>query len=88
MALVEYGFKCTNKGCKNYQKAFTDLLDRDGDHKSKCPLCGNPAQRVYSLAGFTFAFRAGFDVGLGRNVNSEAERQNILAEEGIRQIKC
>jgi len=87
VALVEYGFKCANKDCRAYQNGFTDLLDRDGNHKTNCPLCGKSAQRVYSLAGFTMSFRAGFDVGLGRNVNSEAERQNILAEEGIRQIK-
>jgi len=88
VVLVQYGFKCVNKGCENFGKEFSELLERDGDHKTKCHICKKPAQRIYSLAGFTFGFRAGFDVGLGCNINSEAERQNIIAKEGIRQIKC
>lgn len=86
MGLVEYGFKCINKKCK--QKDFTDMLERDGDHTASCPLCGAPAQRVYSLAGFSMGFQSGFDYGLGQHVETESERDNICAREGIRRIKC
>jgi len=86
MALIEYGFKCINKKCK--QKEFTDMLERDGDHKTNCPLCHQPAQRVYSLSGISVGFRAGFDVGLGQYVDTQQQRDNILAENGFRKLGC
>ena len=88
MALVPYVFKCTNPECKNHQKEYEVYLDRDAEHKSRCPACRHKAQRVFSLGAFTVDFRAGFDVGLGRYVNTKMERENFIAERGIRKIGC
>lgn len=88
MVLVPYGFKCVNPDCKKYNEEYVEVLDRDAEHKSKCPVCKRKAQRVYSLAGFTMDFTAGFDVGLGEHVDSARERDNICAERGYRRIKC
>lgn len=87
MSLVSYGFKCVNEDCDKFGIEYEDLLERDGEHKSRCPVCHRKAQRVFSLAGFTMDFKPGFDVGLGEYVSSANERDNICAERGYRRIK-
>lgn len=88
MALVPYVFKCVNPACEMEQEPYDDYLERDTEHKSHCSLCGKKAQRIFSLAGFTIDFTPGFDVGLGRHIETKAERENYIAENGIRKLRC
>lgn len=88
MALVPYGFKCVNEKCEKYSEEYIDVLDRDGEIESKCPLCDKMAQRVYSLQAVTVDFKPGFDVGLGEWIDTKRQREEICSREGIRRIKC
>ena len=86
MALVPYGFKCVNPDCKQYNKEYSEILERDAEHLSSCPSCKQKAQRVFSLSGFSMGFKAGFDVGLGQYVDTQRQRDNICSEKGYRKI--
>ena len=88
MGMVPYEFKCVNKDCKGFQDVYIEVLDRDGEHKSKCPECGKKAQRVFSLISYQVDFTPGFDYGLGRYIDTKAERENYIAEKGIRKLGC
>ncbi len=81
-----YEFRCTNKDCK--VKVFDEFLSVEDIKKgTHCPSCGKKAKRIYSLAGFKFDFKAGFDAGAGQYFNSARERDTWIDRHGLRRIK-
>ena len=55
---------------------------------TSCPLCMKPAKRVWNApATFRIDFTPGWDMGLGKHVNSKQERDNILAEKNLRRVR-
>ena len=53
-----------------------------------CPVCGRRVERRYSSPPtFKAEFSDGWDMGLGRNFYSQRERDNYIAERGIRRIR-
>jgi hypothetical protein len=55
----------------------------DATNKSECPKCGSPGKRVFtSIKIFqTSYFKEGFDPGLGKDFNSDRQRNEYLARE-------
>jgi len=48
-----------------------------------CPLCGETMRRLYSVFGFKFDFRYGWDPGLGMYVDNKKQRETVLREKGL-----
>jgi len=88
VALVPYEFKCINPECRGFHQEYVEVLERDGEHKSKCPECNKKSQRVFSKVSFSMDFTPGFDYGLGRHIETKMERENYIAERGIRKLGC
>lgn len=74
-----YDYRCDDCNC-NYEET-----QRPNDpHIKVCPSCGKPARRVYSLAGFSFTFKYGWDAGAGQGFDSKKQRDEHLARNGLR----
>jgi hypothetical protein len=65
-----------------------EVLNRDSS-SPRCPVCEQPAQRIWSIRSMKTKaeFSDGFDMGLGRSFYSQRERDNYIAEKGIRRIR-
>lgn len=77
---MEYLFRCQKCG-----KEFSVEQKMDGPHEAEH--CGEKAQRVYRPIPAFFEFKAGFDIGLGKNFETQRARDAYCAEHGYRRIK-
>jgi len=50
-----------------------------------CPLCSKPVKRLWTAPpGVVVDFRAGWDPGAGKVFNTKRERDNWVAEKGVK----
>lgn len=81
-----YDFRCTNKKCKT--EVFDIYIAADDVHSGcACPQCNKKAKRVFTAAPFTFDFKAGYDPGLGKYMNSARERDTFVDKNNLRRAK-
>ena len=80
MALYQY--KCPKCGA-DYE-VFQGIEE---DHKYVCEICNVKADRVWTPFAFNFDFWYGFDEGAGKYFDSNRERNNYIAEKGLRRIR-
>jgi hypothetical protein len=53
-----------------------------------CPLCGKKVKRLWTAPPkIVVDFRDGWDMGAGKYFNTKMERDNWVAEKGIRRIR-
>lgn len=67
---------------------FEEMLSIKDDTVGVCPKCGKKTRKQhYSLGGFYFDFKEGFDYGLGEYCASARQRDNYAAEKGLKRLK-
>jgi len=76
-----FDFQCT--GCGIIQERY----EKDRQVPVTCDTCGAPMKSKYTSFSFSMDFKPGFDYGLGKYVTSKKQRENIIAEKGLRRIK-
>ena len=76
-----YEFKCEAHG------NFDEFQGMQEEHVANCPVCKEPAARVFFALRHTIDFVAGYDHGLGQHVNSAAERDNAVDKLNLRRIR-
>lgn len=87
--MIEYEFRCP--ACR---KVYTETLDPFSDEliKRKCPVCGAPADRIYSAQmGYIDWVNPGFhgdevNLGLGRHFKSAREREDWAKANGYEKL--
>ena len=79
MPLVDY--ECKEDGI------FTEIHNFDDEYEAKCPICGDRGKRIWSNFNYTVDFRAGWDPGLGKYVDTKRQREVLLEENNLRRVK-
>lgn len=77
-----YDYFCDD--CGEPYEIYQRMFDK---HVYRCPKCKRMARRIYSATVFFFDFKDGWDMGLGRNVDTKKERETIMREKGLRRIR-
>jgi predicted nucleic acid-binding Zn ribbon protein len=70
--------------CENHGKVETFSRSLSGVSSLPCPECGERSRRVWSFGGFSVSFRHGYDEGAGKYFDTARQRDNFLAEKGMR----
>jgi putative FmdB family regulatory protein len=78
--VITYDFKCDS--CTFVQTRFEEP-EKVHDTEHFCPQCKEKMRRVYSSPTIRVAFRAGHDPYTGQNFDSQRQRENYMAENGI-----
>jgi putative FmdB family regulatory protein len=73
-----YDFHCD--GCKLTYEEYQPI---DSEHKLVCPKCHKKARRIYSPLPHSFTFKAGWDAGLGKYVDTKKQRETFVREKGL-----
>jgi putative FmdB family regulatory protein len=71
--------------CDSCGKRDDRIIPHAKIEEQKCE-CGEKMRRVFSPYLFQFDFRPGFDVGLGEYIATKKQRDNLVAEKGLRRI--
>lgn len=79
MPLREYRCRCGH--------AQDELICGDYPDEVVCEQCGGKAKYRFAPAAFKFGFRDGYDWGAGAHFNSDRERNNYIAEKGLRRLR-
>ena len=76
-----YEFHCAKHG------AFDVFQRMNAKHQAACPECGARARRVYSPATTVVDFSAGWDMGLGMNIDTKKQRDEELRKRNLGRIR-
>lgn len=76
--MILYDFKCDICG-------FMDSIFKDPENliEHTCPKCDEKMRRIFSSPTIKIAFRAGHDPYTGMDFDSQRQRENYMAENGI-----
>lgn len=72
--------------CDKCGKTFDELFKDEYPKTIKCS-CGGTAGYKFGAPSFKFEFWAGWDDGAGARFNSQRDRDNYIAKNGLRRIK-
>lgn len=78
--MITYDFKC--KVCDVVHTVF-ESPEKIHDTEHFCPTCKAKMRRVYSSPTIKVAFRAGHDPYTGMDFDSQRQREQYMAENGI-----
>ena len=75
-------FVCDECGIKD------EHFVKDREQTVLCEVCSEKMRPLYPTFGIDIDFKPGFDIGLGKHIETKKQRENIMAEKGLRRIKC
>ena len=72
--------------CKWCYNSFDELFNGDYPKNLPCPVCKGTADYHIAPASFKFGFWYGWDAGAGKEFDSDRQRNNYLAENGLEKV--
>lgn len=78
--MITYDFKCDS--CTFVQTRFEEP-EKVHDTEHFCPHCKAKMRRLFASPSIRVAFRAGHDPYTGQDFDSQRQRENYMAENGI-----
>jgi putative FmdB family regulatory protein len=80
--VVLYLFKC--RKCNHRQE---ELQEPDEPREATCIECGSPMYQSWDSLGISWQFTEGFDPALGKNFNTQRERDYYVETNNLRRVK-